>query len=201
MIVSLWAVSAFSQTMYWEITEHSTDLDILREEISEYIESGLVPVGISYDNMQLHVLYIEAPDLGVDGWYIEWYDTPNGLQNGITDMMNEGYMASGITYTGDLFYVLYIYLDHGATAWQLVPSAKNLNAVQNAIQPYVNQSYLPVGITSLGREYWTLLVQNPGDDCPKLADRIVCRQQPGVDAKHRRQYRARVCALGVHVSG
>lgn len=153
--------SAFSQEVYWEITKHSTNVNKLRNEITEYMENGLVPVGISYDNTQLHILYIDAPELDASAWYIEWYDDTNSLQNGITNNMNQGYMPNGITYTGDLFYVMYIMVDNAATAWQLVPSATNLNAVRNAIQPYVSQTYLPVGITALGREYWTLLVRIP----------------------------------------
>jgi hypothetical protein len=155
-------LSAYAQEISWEIKQHSTDIDDLEAEVTEYMESGYVPVGISYDNVELYILYVHDPSVEASAWSIEWYDSTDTLQAGITEYMNDGYIPHGITYTGELFYVLYIQMENSADAWLLIPSSQNLPAVEKAIQPDVSQGYVPMGIATYKGEYWTLLVRIPG---------------------------------------
>ena len=162
LLVLAFAMPVFGQDVYWEIKLHNSDnTDILTREIDAYVDNGYVPLGITYDNVELYILYVYDTDIVVYDWAIEWYDNRNTVQNGITNSMNQGYIPTGITYTGDLFYVLYIQTDSSANAWQLLPSGTNLQSVHNVIQPYVSQGYLPIGVTSLENEYWTLLLRIP----------------------------------------
>ncbi|GAK59434.1 hypothetical protein U27_06419 [Candidatus Vecturithrix granuli] len=155
------SVNVSAQMLSWEIKQHSNDLDLLKKEVNEYIKNGYVPLGITYDNVELYILYLQERDFGLEGWLIEWYDGRDEIQNGITENMNNGYIPTGITYTGDLFYVLYVKAKSSADAWQLIPSGTNLKAVQRAIQPIIDQGYVPVGITAYQGEYWTLLLLIP----------------------------------------
>jgi hypothetical protein len=162
LVALILSVPVFGQTISWEIKLHnSTNTDILEREVSAYVDNGYVPLGITYDDVELYILYVNNIDIDAYAWSIEWYDNRNDVQTGITNNMNEGYIPTGITYTGDQFYVLYIQTDSSADAWQLVPSGTNLQSVQSAIQPYIDQGYLPTGITSLDNEYWTLLLHIP----------------------------------------
>lgn len=157
----LLASNAFAQEVAWEIKQHSTDLDALKKEVSEYTNNGYVPMGITFDGAESYILYLQEPDSGMEAWLIEWYNNRDEIRTGITAKMNEGYMPRGITYTGDALYVLYVKMKNPATAWQLVPSATNLQAVQKAIQPYVKKGYVPVGIAFYQKEYWTMLLLIP----------------------------------------
>lgn len=151
-----------AQEIAWEIKKHSTDLNKLKTEVSEYTNNGYLPLGITYDDAELYLLYIHMPDSGLEAWLVEWYKDIDEMQKEITSKMNDGYMPRGITYSSDVLYVLYVKLENPATAWQLIPSATNLPAVQKAIQPYVKEGYVPVGIAFFKNEYWTMLLLIPG---------------------------------------
>jgi len=150
-----------AQMINWEIKQHSTDIELLEQEVTNYVNNGYIPLGLSYDNVELYILYVRDPDFGMEAWSIEWYENKTEIQNGITDNMNQGYVPTGITYTGDLFYVLYVMIESSATAWQLIPAALDLDAVHDAIQPYIVQGYLPSGITAFEGEYWIMLLHIP----------------------------------------
>lgn len=162
VFIMLFALQTSAQVIPWEIKLHSTEISILEQEVTAYANEGYVPLGITYDDIELYILYVQDPVLGMQAWSLEWYEDRTEVQNGITDNMEYGYIPTGITYTGDLFYVLYIQVESSAGAWQLVPSDSNsLQSVQNAIQPYIDQGYIPFGITALEDEYWTLLLNVP----------------------------------------
>jgi hypothetical protein len=161
VVLVVTACSAAAQSVYWEIGRHSTDIDLLESEVTTYVNNGYVPLGLTYDNVELYILYIQEWDFGLQAWSIEWYDDRDESQQGITDNMNNGYIPTGITYTGDLFYVLFVKVDSSARAWRLIPSGTNLQAVRREIQPVISQGYVPVGITAYEGEYWTLLLDIP----------------------------------------
>lgn len=158
----LCALSFQTFAQSWEIKLHSTDLDTLKEEVTDYMENGYVPMGITYDNVELYILYIEDSSVKATAWSIEWYESPTELKKAITSNMNKGYVPSGITYTGDLFYVLYIKMKSSVDKWLLTPSAQDLQSVHDAIQPDIDNGYVPMGIATYEDEYWTLLLHIPG---------------------------------------
>ncbi len=163
VLIIVFSFDVYAQTISWEIKLHnSTNTNILTEEITAYVNNGYVPLGITYDNTELYILYVQDDEFGMQAWSLDWYEDRNELQNSITNQMNQGYIPTGITYTGDLFYVLYIQVESSAEAWRLEPApSTNLKAVQKTIQPYIKQGYLPVGITELENKYWTLLLRIP----------------------------------------
>lgn len=154
-------VSASAQLISWEIKQHSTNVEELESEVTDYVYSGYVPLGITYNEDELYVLYVQDDSFGMQAWSIEWYDDWSKVQSGITANMEQYYIPTGITYTGELFYVLYIQVDSTASAWQLTPSTTDLQSVQDAVQLYVDQGYVPVGITAFNGQYWTLLLYIP----------------------------------------
>ncbi len=159
VFVLMFSFHVFAQTVSWEIKQHSTDIKTLETEVTAYANQGYVPLGITYDNVELYILYVQDPDFGMEAWSIDWYKSDEDLQSGITEYMKNDYIPTGVTFTGDLFYVLYVQTDSSATAWQLLPSGTDLDDVQNTIQPYIKQGYLPVGVTALDGVYWILLLQ------------------------------------------
>jgi hypothetical protein len=162
LLMWMMSLAVYGQTVSWEIKLHNSDNgDILEREVSAYVDNGYVPLGITYDNVELYILYVHDPEFAVSAWSIEWYDNRESVRSGITTNMENGYIPTGITYTGDLFYVLYLQTDSSADAWQLIPSGTNLQSVKQEIQPYINQGYVPVGVTLYEEEYWTLLLNIP----------------------------------------
>ncbi|GAK53783.1 hypothetical protein U14_05057 [Candidatus Moduliflexus flocculans] len=147
-----------AQEISWEIKRHSTDLDAFKKEVTDYANQGYVPLGISYDNTELYILYVMDSSLGMTAWQLDWYEDAEELQKRITSRMNNGYVPTGIAYAGDVFYVLYIKAKNSATAWRLEPSDADLDSVQAAIQPYIDNGYVPCDITEHEGQYWTLLL-------------------------------------------
>jgi hypothetical protein len=156
------ALMALAQTIRWEIKQHSTDIDVLESQVTAYLNQGYVPLGITYDNKELYILYIQDKDLNTEAWMIEWYDNRQAIKDGISDMLKKGYVPTGITYTGDQLYVLYVKMENNVTSWQLEPSGTNLTEVQKIIQPWADKLYVPTGITFWQDQYWTLLLKTPG---------------------------------------
>lgn len=150
-----------AQTIGWEIKKHDTNLETLKSEVTTMMRNGFVPFGLTFNNVDLYVLYMNNTGMEVESWSINWYDSQSEMQEGLTENMNEGFTPTGVTYTGDRFYVLYIKTESTADAWRMQPSDRGLDSVQAAIQPYLDKGYVPFGITSFEGEYWTLLLKVP----------------------------------------
>jgi hypothetical protein len=161
IVAAILAVQVGAQEVSWEIGQHSTDLDALKQEISGYTENGYIPLGIAYNGTELYILYVDKPDLGMEAWSIEQYDTQDTWQSSITGKMKQGYLPTGITSISDSLYVLYVKMTKPATEYQLVPSGGDVKSVKKTIQPYLNKGYIPTGIAFYKNEYWTLLVLSP----------------------------------------
>lgn len=153
---------AAAQSLNWEIKLHSTNTKVFEAEVSRYIQNGFRPMGITYDNRELYVLYIQDPDFEIASWLLEWYSGLDELQNSVTANMRRGLVPMGVTYTGDKFYILYLETGSSAAAWRLERSGTDLESVQNAVAPYSAQGFVPVGITFFQDEYWTLMLKVPG---------------------------------------
>jgi hypothetical protein len=151
-----------AQTISWEVKKHNTHLETLKGEVTAMMQKGFIPLGLTFDNVDLYALYVNNTGLDVQSWSINWYDSQSELQQGLSESLNQGFVPTGITYTGDRFYILYLETKSSADAWRMEPSERALSAVQNAIQPYVDRGYIPFGITSYEGEYWTLLLHVPG---------------------------------------
>lgn len=156
------ALMASAQTIRWEIKLQSTDLDTLKTQVTAFLNQGYVPLGITFDNKELYILYIQAGDVDVEAWRIEWYDNRQAVNDGISGFLKKGYVPTGITYTGDQLYVLYLKMENNVTAWRLEPSGTSLSSVRKAVQPWADKLYVPSGITFWQDQYWTLLLKTPG---------------------------------------
>jgi len=147
-----------AQNIEWEIKSHSTRLETLKEEVTANMQRGFVPIGLTYDNVELYILYIKGLGQEVEGWLIEWYNNRDELLEGISGEMNKGYLPTGIAYAGDTIYVLFIHSKNTATSWRIEPSETDLRKVQEKIHPWIDQGYFPMDITSNEGTYVTLLV-------------------------------------------
>lgn len=133
-----------AQTIGWEIKKHSTHLETLKNEVTAMMQEGFLPLGLTFNNVDLYVLYVNNTGLDVKSWSINWYDSQSEMQEGLTDSMNQGNLPVGITYTGDKYYLLYIETESPADAWRMQPSGRALDAVQAAIQTYLDRGYIPL---------------------------------------------------------
>jgi hypothetical protein len=156
------ALMASAQTIRWEIKQHSTDIKSLESQVTAYMNQGYVPMGITYDNKELYILYVQDRGLGAEAWKIEWYDNRQSIKDGISGFLKKGYVPTGITYTGDQLYVLYVKTENNVTGWQLEPSGTSLSSVRKTVQPWADKLYVPSGITFWQDQYWTLLLKTPG---------------------------------------
>lgn len=192
LIVALAALSlpAASQTITWEIKLHSTDLQKLEAEVQDFIQRGYRPMGITYDNRELYILYLYEPNFEISSWLIEWYSSLDEVEQKVTANMKRKLVPMGITYTGDKFYFLYLETESSATAWQLEPSGTDLASVQDAVAPFSAKGYVPVGITFYQNEYWTLMLKIPGTTVKNwlIESYEVGQHGPAIDAVIQRGY-------------
>ncbi|MCG2814890.1 MAG: hypothetical protein L6425_02970, partial [Candidatus Aminicenantes bacterium] len=47
-----------AQNISWEIRKHSTELESLKAEVTDFMRRGYVPMGLTYDDVELYILYV-----------------------------------------------------------------------------------------------------------------------------------------------
>ncbi len=140
LLAAAWPAASSGQTISWEIKKHSTNMTRFEAEVSGYVKRGCVPVGLTYDKREIYVMYLQGIEVEVSAWRMAWYDTVDGIREGINGKIAEGFIPSAITYTGDSFFVLFIKTPGQVLAWQIVPSSADLEDVGRKLKPYAGDS-------------------------------------------------------------
>ena len=162
------ALPGFSEQIAWQIIGHDIQQQGLKTEIVKYANRGFVPMGISYHDQKLYVLYLHGEGLAIKGWNLEWYLSTEELSEGLNRNISEGFSPSGISDTGDLFFVLYIKTDGIQKSWNFVQTPLQPDKYGILMQPVLQESYIPVGITKLNGEYWSLVIKKASGEPAKL---------------------------------
>jgi len=153
------AFPGFSEQIAWQIVGHDIQAQTLKTEIVKYANRGFVPMGISYYDEKLFVLYLYGEGLSIKGWNLEWYLDSQELAEGLNRNIANGFSPSGISDTGDLFFVMYIQTDGAQQTWNFVQTPMKPENYGILLKPTLEESYIPVGITEMNGEFWTLMVK------------------------------------------
>lgn len=147
---------------YWEFREHSVAPAQIQNEISGFISRGYVPVGLTFLQGRLNILYVNDGNQTTDAWYLGEYGNQNQLQRGLDDMGRQGYTPMGLSYYNSFFYVIYVRTRVPINRWALITSGLSLNSLQREISPYTSSGFIPFGLASTSQQFLTLLVDTNG---------------------------------------
>lgn len=155
---------AKAQMYYWEIFEHSSNENRLQTEVTNFMENGFLPVGISFFRNKLTTFYLGKDILDASAWRIVPYASAGLLKSGIESMSESGYMPMGLSYTKGMFYVMFIQTSASFSRWAIIPSSLSLKSLKRKIRPYVKDGYIPFGLGSNRGQLLTLLVETDALD-------------------------------------
>ena len=160
--------SVSAEQIAWQIIGHDLSRDKLKVDIARNANRGFVPMGISFYDQKLFVLYLHGEGLEIQGWNLEWYLDSDELAEGLNRNIEDGYNPSGIADAGDLFFVMYIKTTGDTLNWDFVQTPIKLDRYSILLQPSLAKVFIPVGITEMYGEYWTLVIQNKGGGHAKM---------------------------------
>lgn len=130
----------------WSI-EYYSDVYSLQNGISNYMEQGYVPMGISFTNDgQLYVLYILS-QLRATAWQlVESEMDLNVVTQNVQPYIYEKYIPVGITVFDGLYYTLLVNLPESEPAKWTVEGYENNNYIlQQSANNLVNNGFIPFG--------------------------------------------------------
>lgn len=151
-----------AQAYYWEFKEHSANRNQVKNEIDNFIANGYIPVGITFLQGRLNVLYVNDGSDLPSAWYLGQYAGQGPLKSGIDQMTAQGYTPMGLSYFRNNFYVMFIKGVTPVNNWAIITSSLSLQSLKREIQPYVRQGLIPFGMGSTSRQFLTLMVNSPG---------------------------------------
>ncbi len=162
LVLCFYAFSA--QAYYWEFKEHGTSPAQIKREIDSFIRNGYMPVGLTFLQGRLNMLYVNDGSLSTNAWHLGEYGSQGQLKNGLNQMTNKGYTPMGLSYNRGFFYVIYIATTTPVKRWAVITSGLNLQSLQREIRPYTSNGYVPFGLGSTATQFLTLLVKTTGID-------------------------------------
>jgi len=146
----------------WEFKEHSSNPAQIKNEIDTFIANGYIPVGITFLQGRLNVLYVNDNSDLPSAWYLAEYSGQGQLKSGMDQMAAQGYTPMGLSSNRGFFYVMYVQGIMPISNWAIITSSLSLQSLKQAIQPYVRQGLIPFGMGSTSRQFLTLMVDTPG---------------------------------------
>ena len=145
----------------WELVRHPNNTDSLREQVTQYVNEGKTPMGMSIIGNNVYILYVTGNKFDLKRWEINWYNSVDSLRDGITSKMNAGLMPVGLHYDGDQFFILSIKTSFKATHWRIMPSDRTLTSLQQSISDLTADHYVPMDLAAYAENFYTLLVRIP----------------------------------------
>lgn len=151
-----------AEAYYWEFKEHSSNSSRMRSEITNFISNGYIPVGLTFLQGRLNMLYVNDGSDLPSAWYLGKYAGQGPLKSGIDRKAGQGYTPMGLSYYGGNFYVIFVQGVTPISNWAIITSSLNLRSLKRSISPYVRQGLIPFGMGSTSRQFLTLMVNSPG---------------------------------------
>ncbi len=130
----------------WSL-ETYTDVYSLQNGITNYLNGGYSPMGISFtDRGELHVLYILS-NLQVTAWQLVESELDLGsVSEDVHPYIHENYIPVGITVFGGMYYTLLVQVpDTDQVNWTIEGYEDNTQTVSQGINYMASQGLVPFG--------------------------------------------------------
>ena len=145
----------------WAFAEHSFTDESLRQEISQFLQSGYVPVGMeSEPDGTLRVLYALNTWFEFSNWAIQEFTNLDNLNAEMTTVLQEGWLPMAMSATDDGLQVLFIETDVELDAWQIATGPLSVDSALATLESWRNDGYTPWALTlTPDDEVWYLFLQ------------------------------------------
>jgi hypothetical protein len=131
----------------WAFAEHSFTNEQLRTEISQFLRSGYVPVGMeSEPDGTLRILYALNTWFEFTNWAIQELSLDN-LNAEMTAVIREGWLPMAMSATDDGLQVLFIETDVELDAWQIATGPLSVDSALATLESWRNRGYTPWALT------------------------------------------------------
>jgi len=147
----------------WAVHYSGPKYEMIQAKINEVNKkTDMIPVGISYYNGKVYLMFITDESLGAEAYWIQKLDknlSKKKLQAAIQKNINKGWVPFDLTITPHRVIMLYLKCAIPIKAWRIMPSQKNWDAIQGVLNK--NKQYFPLGFAFRGNEAYTLLINSP----------------------------------------
>ena len=145
----------------WAFAEHSFTDESLRQEISQFLQSGYVPVGMeSEPDGTLRVLYALNTWFEFSNWAIQEFTNLDNLNAEMTTVLQEGWLPMAMSATDDGLQVLFIETDVQLDAWQIATGPLSVDSALATLESWRNDGYTPWALTlTPDDEVWYLFLE------------------------------------------
>lgn len=145
----------------WAFAEHSFTDENLRVEISQFLQSGYVPVGMeSEPDGTLRVLYALNTWFEFSNWAIQEFTNLENLNAEMTAVLQEGWLPMAMSATDDGLQVLFIETEVELDAWQIATGPLSVDSALATLESWRNDGYTPWALTlTPDDEVWYLFLE------------------------------------------
>jgi len=177
LVVFLWSSSAiFTQNKdSYNYVTYKQDIYAVRAGISKMWDIGFMPIAFEWipDSFGgVNFFYVKPQDFGIEmeftNWQLNWYDSPEQVDNDIRSKVRDGWIPVDISYTKSAFYALLLQTNTEIEDWKIeayeVEDTNDLTLVGQLINYYSENDYLPMGLTAVDNILFALSVKIPGYD-------------------------------------
>jgi len=145
----------------WAFAEHSFTDESLRQEISQFLQSGYVPVGMeSEPDGTVRILYALNTWFEFSNWAIQEFTNLDNLNAEMTTVLQEGWLPMAMSATDDGLQVLFIETDVELDAWQIATGPLSVDSALATLESWRNDGYTPWALTlTPDDEVWYLFLE------------------------------------------
>jgi hypothetical protein len=144
----------------WKLLVYPTVGGISRSEVSESMESGLIPVGLEIETDGETVILMRlVEELRVAGWTITRHEEFEQLEQEFGEVLAQRFLPMDISSHGGGLSVLWIATDRTIEGWRVHATENSAEAIQGALQRFESQGFSLWGVSVDDERAWYLFVK------------------------------------------
>lgn len=158
-VITLFFITSFCFGQKWGLF-YSSPINVTKDIKAINAKTGMIPVGISYYNKKLYLLFNDGKQVGASAYYIQVLKGRSSLQiqRAIQLVVKRGWIPFDITDTQREVIILYLKCKVKIDEWKIVRSKKDWTSIQNTVTSY--RSFFPLGISFSAIDAHILLIRS-----------------------------------------
>jgi len=158
-VITMFFITSFCFGEQWGLF-YSSPLKVNKDIKTINAKTGMIPVGISYYNKKLYILFNDGKQVGASAYYIQVLKSSSlqRIQGAIQEVVSRGWIPFDITDTQREVIILYLKCKVRINEWKIVKSKKDWAAIQNTVTSH--RSFFPLGISFGPLNAYILLIRS-----------------------------------------
>lgn len=158
-VITIFFITSFCFGEKWGLF-YSSPLKVRKDIKTINAKTGMIPVGISYYDHKLYILFNDGTQVGASAFYIQVLKNSSALQiqEAIQEVVNKGWIPFDITDTQREVIILYLRCKVSIDEWKIVKSKKDWESIQNTVRSH--RSFFPLGISFGTLNAYILLIRS-----------------------------------------